>query len=104
MNILLVFLCFIVAFIIVFYYECKIRRIKLMNKVHFYVARDKNGDLWLYLGKPKRYDSAFSNAYRDFGSCMIYKYHFKDFGLNENDFANLKWEDEPIEIFLDMDK
>ena len=45
MNILLVFPGFIVAFIIVFYYERKIRRTEPRNKVHFYVARDKHGKL-----------------------------------------------------------
>lgn len=29
------------------------------NKVHFYVVRDKNGSLWLYLGKPVRKDDYF---------------------------------------------
>ena len=27
---------------------------KKINRVHFYVARDKNGELWLYIGKPIR--------------------------------------------------
>ena len=29
------------------------------NKVHFYLARDKNSDLWLYIGKPIRGDTQF---------------------------------------------
>lgn len=28
---------------------------------------------------------------------------FKGFGLNENDYANLKWEDEPVEVFINME-
>lgn len=32
---------------------------KPKNNIHFYVARDKNGMLWLYLGKPIRRDSIF---------------------------------------------
>ena len=24
-------------------------------------------------------------------------------GLNENDYANLKWEDEPLEVFVNME-
>ena len=28
---------------------------------------------------------------------------FKYFGLNENDYGNLKWEDEPVEVFLNME-
>ena len=73
------------------------------NKVHFYVARDKNKSLWLYLGKPIRKDSIFSVSYGTYGSCLINKCHFKYFGLNENDFDNLKWEDEPVEVFIKMD-
>ena len=73
------------------------------NKVHFYVARDKNESLWLYLGKPIRKDSIFSVAYGTYGSCVINKCFFKDFGLNENDFDNLKWEDEPVEVFIKME-
>ena len=73
------------------------------NKVHFYVARDKNKSLWLYLGKPIRRNSIFSVAYGTYGSCVINKCFFKDFGLNENAFDNLKWEDEPVEVFIKME-
>ena len=53
MNILLIFPGFIIAFIIVLYYEYKIRqfRAESRNRAHFYVARDKNGELLLYMGK-----------------------------------------------------
>ena len=73
------------------------------NKVHFYVARDKDGMLWLYLGKPIRQDSIFSVSYGTYGCCVINKCHFKYFGLNENDFTNLKWEDEPVEVFINLE-
>ena len=60
MSILLVFPGFIVAFIIVLCYERKIRNISVTkNKVHFYVARDGDGLLWLYMGKPKRVEQRF---------------------------------------------
>ena len=29
---------------------------------------------------------------------------FKMFGLNQDDFKDLKWEDEPVEVFLNMEK
>ena len=72
------------------------------NKVHFYVARDKNGKLWLYMGKPIRGDDIF---YIDIskGSMGITCHKFKLFGINENDYANLKWEDEPVEVFINME-
>ena len=28
---------------------------------------------------------------------------FKWYGLNENDYKDLKWEDEPIEVFLNLE-
>ena len=103
MNILLIFPGFIIAFIIVLYYERKIRRTEPMNKVHFYVARDKNGELWLYLGKPERWRNRFSNFH---GTCRNFtanEYHFEDVDLNPDDFKNLKWEDEPVEVFLNLE-
>ena len=71
------------------------------NNVHFYVARDMDGELWLYMGKPVRGDAEFYSDepynYVEFsGSIEL-------FGLNENDYANLKWEDEPVEVFLNME-
>lgn len=69
------------------------------NNVHFYVARDKNTLLYLYLGKPKRSYYSFTpckNGYC-FMSC------FQKFGLNPDDFSDLKWEDEPVEVFLKLD-
>ena len=69
------------------------------NNVHFYVARDKNGRLFLYLSKPfRRGDEFFSN---ERGNIMLRD--LKCFGLNPDDFKDLKWEDEPIEVFINME-
>ena len=59
MNILLVFPGFIVAFIILFYYERKLREPK--NNVHFYLVSDTDDKLWLYIGKPVRVDDTFES-------------------------------------------
>ena len=72
-----------------------------INKVHFYVARDKNSLLYLYLGKPKRADFSFMPCKN--GYCIISKSDFQKFDLNPNDFKNLKWEDEPVEVFVNME-
>ena len=101
MNILLIFPGFIIAFVIVFYYKRKIRRTEPRNKVHFYVARDKNGGLWLYLDKPIRADGFFCNRR---GQILSSSNSFSKYGLNVLDYTNLKWEDEPIEVFLNMEK
>lgn len=103
MNILLVFPGFIIALIIVLYYECNIRNIsvKPKNKVHFYVARDKGGLLWLYIGKPQRGEFTFTSGYKC--RAIVSEKYFSEFGLNENEYDNLKWEDEPVEVFVNME-
>lgn len=75
---------------------------KPKNNVHFYVARDENdGRLCLYLGKPRRDCSYFMPVYP--GILIGYKSRFYEFGLNPTDFKDLKWEDEPVEVFLNLD-
>lgn len=72
---------------------------KPKNKVHFYVARDKDGALWLYIGKPIRSESVFASELNiDLTHCNFYS-----LGLNKNDYTNLKWEDEPVEVFLNLE-
>ena len=102
MNILLIFPGFIVAFFIVLCYECKIRRTEPRNKVHFYVARDMDGELHLYMGKPIRHGTQFC-CNPDKGVSLLPFYSYEFYGLNEKDYANLKWEDEPVEVFINME-
>ena len=69
------------------------------NKVRFYVARDKNGELYLYMGKPIRKIEQFVAC-----SCgKVLTRFISKFGLIENDYTNLKWEDEPVEVFLNLE-
>ena len=102
MNILLVFPGFIIVFVVVLYYERKIRdlSVKPKNKVHFYVARDKDGVLNLYIGKPFRGNNRFYCSYDKNVFCLTY--NLSRFGLKEEDFDFLKWDDDPIEVFLNM--
>lgn len=74
------------------------------NKVHFYVARDKNGELWLYIGKPLREEDIFDSCEIDIRPIIGNDGNLKLFGLNEKDYANLKWEDEPVEVFINMEE
>lgn len=103
MNILLIFPGFIVALITIFCYERKIKQIELRNKepnknkVHFYVARDKDGALWLHLGKPFRDEDDFK------GVMCLHSNCFEDCNLDKNDYANLKWENEPVEVFVNIE-
>ena len=72
------------------------------NKVHFYVARDQNESLWLYIGKPR----LGTITYRPTVKCEIIGgiFVFLVVGLDENDYANLKFGDEPVEVFLNMEE
>ena len=72
-----------------------------INKVHFYVARDKDDYLYLYLGKPIKKDNEFTGDLHN-GVVMLTSY-LKDFGLNNEDYKDLKWEDEPVEVFINME-
>lgn len=91
------------TFIIWDFVEDKVRSAssKKRNQVKFYVARDKNGLLYLYVGKPERANSFFLSR------CCICRlekeYDFKKFGLKTDDFKDLKWEDEPVEVFVNME-
>lgn len=100
MDILLMLPGFILSLILTIVYKRELR--KSQNKVHFYMARDKDGKLYLYLGKPlRRYNEFIGDLTR--GSIALTDYHFNKFGLNKNDYAKLKWEDEPVEVFLNLE-
>ena len=74
------------------------------NRIHFYVARDKNGELWLYMGKPIREEDIFDSCPEIGIEPMIgHDNNLKFYGLNENDYKDLKWEDEPVEVFINME-
>ena len=72
------------------------------NNIHFYVARNQDRKLFLYLGKPIRHATVFCGSVDEGVYIMTHNY-FKNFGLNENDYKDLKWEDEPLEVFVKMD-
>lgn len=98
MEILLIFPGFILAIIIVVIYEIKPKN----QNIHFYVARDKTHNLlWLYLGKPIRFkDDAWLPGKH--GTVINTEFSFEIIGLNKKDYDNLKWEDEPVEVFLNL--
>lgn len=99
MEILLIFPGFILATIIVVIYEIKLKN---QNKVHFYVARDKTRNLlWLYLGKPIRFKNDAWIPWK-YGAVINTESSFEMIGLNKKDYDNLKWEDEPVEVFLNL--
>ena len=108
MNILLIFLSFfILLFIILFIIMAsKIRKLsaQLRNRAHFYVVRDKKGVLNLYLGKPYRNSCIVSDFLADGIRLLACGSALKWYGLNPDDFKDLKWKDEPVEVFINMDE
>ena len=76
---------------------------KPQNNVHFYVARDKNGELWLYLGKPIRVKYKGVFVANNYVGSISYSRSFKYLKLNIDDYKDLKWEDEPVEVFLNLE-
>ena len=74
---------------------------KKINKVHFYVARVDGGKLCLFIGKPIRYNHGFISSIN--GGLLAIEEDFSQYGLDANDYVNLKWEDVPVEVFLNME-
>ena len=101
MTKLFTFSGYIFAVTIATLYEYQTKKLfrKPKNEVHFYVARDMSGSLWLYLGKPIRIGQFFASGR---GVVLVSSYKFSKYGLNKNDYANLKWEDEPVEVFINL--
>ena len=85
------------------YYTVFLNNKKSINQVHFYVARDKTHNLlWLYLGKPIRFkDDAWIHGKH--GTVINSESSFEILGLNKEDYNSIKWEDEPVEVFLNME-
>ena len=98
MDMLLTLTGFILAFIVALYYKHKIKLAESRNKVHFYVARHKDGSLCLYVCKPYFFkDTKICYAV---GNSSL---EFEDFGLNINDYDNLKWEDDAVEVSVNKE-
>ena len=100
-TIFLFVILFVYGFAVILMCCVALKNKKPKNKVHFYVARDKNESLWLYIGKPR----LGSITYRPTDTCEIIGgiFVFPFFGLDENNYANLKFDDEPVEVFLNLD-
>lgn len=82
-------------------YTTKQKERERVNNVHFYVAREKNGILLLYFGKPHRTNSVFYTKKSQ--SLPFTGAYISNFGLNPDDFKDLKWEDDPVEVFINVE-
>ena len=104
MIIISLIIAFIFGALLMFLVFCIVAPIKdkkPKNNVHFYVARDKDGGLYLYMGKLIRISDEFIIC--NGGNIIGEAKDFLNYGLNENDYANLKWEDEPVEVFINTE-
>ena len=105
MKFLLIYLVFFILLCIILFIiqSIKIRKLsaKPKNNVHSYVARDKYDNiLHLYLGKPLRDIDMFQSC--DNGCLIVSQEYFSLLGLNEKDYNNLRFENEPVEVFLNL--
>lgn len=95
---------FIVGAMIMFIYisiSASLKKDK-SNKVHFYVARHKNKVLTLWFRKPFRHIDYW--VYTDNSICIAAgDKNLNSYGLSIDDFKNLKWEDDPVEVFLNLE-
>ena len=104
MNIISLILPFIFGALLMFLVFCIVAPLKdkkPKNNIHLYVARDKNGELFLYMGKPFRGIERFHESQN--GCIITGDNNFYNFDLNKNDFDNLKWEDKPVEVFVNTE-
>lgn len=75
------------------------------NKVRFFVAREQDNNydnLWLFIGYPKKGEDSWEDieckALRILPSQAFYRY-----GIDPDDFKDLKYEDEPVEVFINLE-
>ena len=96
--------CATLAFILFDFVADEVDRVysKKRNRVHFYVSRDMDGRLYLYLGKPLRGIAEFHGVAGKY--IFVLTNNFKSFGLKQDDFKDLKCEDEPVEVFVNMEE
>ena len=100
MNWIMLVIAFILGAIVMFVMFCMVYTAK---QVHFYVARETDGALRLYMGKPIRRKSAFVSCWEEGGACIGLDSDLRMYGLNENDYEDVTWECEPLEVFINME-
>lgn len=106
MDWIILVIAFILGGIVMFMTICIVYAAKQeepVNRVHFYVARDMDGRLFLYIGKPIRVDNRFSPNPIEGIIALGCGCNLQWYGLNENNYKDLKWEDEPVEVFVNME-
>ena len=75
---------------------------KNKNKKYFYVVKDKDGDLTLWMGKPKRFYHSKNWCGYNVITYIAKNSNLRFYNINPKDYDTLKWEDEPVEVFLNL--
>ena len=107
MNLLLIFPGFILAFLVVLFYEYRIKKLlkSIKNKVHFYVTCELNhrGEIIriLWLGKP-HYKKGVGFVSNIDGKMIALNNSFLVYNLNYSDFEDMK-NGEIREVYLDLE-
>lgn len=100
MNILPFILpAFILAIFIVVMYKIKLRKSK--NEVHFYITRDINKEFTLWIGRPLLIEGIWFPTEKAY--MIITSNNMTAFGLNIDDYKDLKWKDKPVEVLINME-
>ena len=100
------FITFIMGAVFMFIAVCVVAMGKEpRNKVHFYVIRMPSGILCLYLCKPNRRLTGSELAALQNLDCLYIasEHNFCKYNLNPKDFKDLKCEDEPVEVFINLE-
>ena len=76
------------------------------NKVRFFVTKDpdyyyRNRPI-LWIGLPRRGEHAWCQDKMS-RPLAINEESFKNFGINIDDYKNLRWEDKPVEVFINLE-
>ena len=100
---LISFILALIPMIVVLWMVYPTKQEKPKNRGHFYVAREADGALRLFMGKPIRCEGIFVSCREKGGRCLWRDGDLEMYGLNENDYKDLKWEDEPLEVFVTME-
>ena len=76
------------------------------NNVRFFITKDSDyyyrSRPILWIGLPRRGKCAWCQDKMSH-PLAINEESFKNFGINIDDYKNLQWEDEPVEVFLNME-
>lgn len=83
---------------------------EVQNNVRFFVvAEQKNSkehynyeNIWLFIGKPLREEDSWNDVPNK-SLRILPGYAFEKYGLNVEEYVNMTFEDEPVEVFLNLE-